>query len=71
MTITKIAAFACGIFLFFSCSSLQQTGLFGSGKRVVAAEQNISLNPAKHVNAATSEATKTIPAPSEVRTLLD
>lgn len=70
MTITKIAAFTCGISLFFSCSNLQLTGLLGSGKKVIAAEQNISLNPTKRVIAATSEATKVVPATHEVRTLL-
>lgn len=47
MTITKIAAFACGIFLFFSCSNLQLAGLVGSGKKVVASEQKISTTTVK------------------------
>jgi SPOR domain len=47
MTITKIAAFACGIFLFFSCSNLQLAGLAGSGKKVVASEQKISTTTIK------------------------
>lgn len=42
MTLKKTTAIACGILLFYSCSSNQFAGVLGGGKKVVATEETIS-----------------------------
>lgn len=68
MMIKRLTVCACSVFLFVSCSTLGLSGLLGTGKKVVATEQNLSVNAVKKNASVVPNAVPEVA--SDARTLL-